>query len=57
LEGLRGPAKALTDIRGSMGLRAWRGDSALEKLSEGSGDQGAPMMGWEELSVALIKGT
>lgn len=54
LEGLRGPAKAVTAIMGSLGLLVCRWIS--ERLSEDSGDHGAPMMGWEVLSVALSKG-
>lgn len=54
LEGFRGPAKAVTAIMGSLGLLVCRWIS--ERLSEDSGDHGAPMMGWEVLSVALSKG-
>lgn len=53
LDGLKGPAKALTAITGSFGLLGNHGD----RFSIGSGDQGAPITGWEELSVALNKGT
>lgn len=52
LDGLKGPAKALTAITGSFGLLGNLG----ERFSIGSGDQGVPITGWEELSVALNKG-
>lgn len=54
LEGLSGPAKAVTVIQGSVGLLVCRW--IRERLSEDSGDQEAPMMGREVLSVALSKG-
>lgn len=41
LDGLKGPAKALTAITGSFGLLGKRGD----RFSIGSGDQGAPIIG------------
>lgn len=52
LDGLKGPAKALTAITGSFGLLGNRG----ERDSIGSGDQGAPITAWEELSVARSNG-
>lgn len=53
LEGLSGPAKALTVITGSRGLLGNRG----EHFSIGSGDHGAPITGWVELSAARRRGT
>lgn len=53
LEGLSGPAKALTVITGSRGLLGNRG----ERFSMGSGDQGAQITGWAELSAARRRGT
>lgn len=43
LEGLSGPAKAVTAIKGSMGLRPCR--RMAERLSEESGDHRPPMTG------------
>lgn len=43
LEGLSGPAKAVTVIKGSVGLLVCRW--IRERLSEDSGDHEAPMMG------------
>lgn len=54
LEGLSGPAKAVTAMTGSMGLRPCRW--MADKLSEASGDHRAPMTGWDVLSVALRRG-
>ena len=45
LEGLSGPAKALTAITGSLGLLVDCGENERELLSNGSGDQGAPITG------------
>lgn len=55
LDGVMGPAHALTAINGSLGLQDMGG--TLTPHLELSGDQGVPMNGWEELSSDLSNGT
>lgn len=52
-----GPAKALMDSTGSLGLPGYLGQALWGPSSVWSGDHGAPMTGAEELSSALRRGT
>lgn len=56
-EGLMGPAKALMDSTGSLGLPGYLGQALWGPSSVWSGDHGAPITGAEELSSALRRGT